>query len=44
MIAAVGLHVNGTYYTWHPAFKSVYEERQLVMGGKLFSFLDPKDV
>ena len=32
-----------TYCTWHPVLKSVYEKRQSVMSGKLFSsFLYPQ--
>ena len=37
VMAAVELHVNATYYTGHPALKSVYEKSKSVMGGKLFS-------
>ena len=29
-------HVNATYYTQHPASKSVYEEIQSAMSGELF--------
>ena len=44
VMEAVELPVNATYYTRHPALKSVYEKSQLALGGKLFSSLDPKDV
>ena len=37
VIAAVELHLNGTYYAQHPALKSVHEKSQSVMAGKLFS-------
>ena len=39
MAAAVKLHLNATY-AQHLALKSVYEKRQYVMGGKLFSVKD----
>ena len=35
-MAAVGPHVNATYYAQHPALKSVYGKNQSVIGGKLF--------
>ena len=44
VMEAVELPVNATYYTRHPALKSVYEKSQLALGGKLFPCLDPKDV
>ena len=35
--AALELHVNATYYTQHPALKSVYEKSQSVIVSKLFT-------
>ena len=35
----IQLHVNATYYTQHPASKSVYEDIQSAMGGELFPSL-----
>ena len=36
VMAAVKLHLNATY-AQHLALKSIYEKRQCIMGGKLFS-------
>ena len=36
VMEAVELPLNSTYYTRHPALKSVYEKSQLALGGKLF--------
>ena len=38
VMAAVELRVNATYYTQHPAFKSVYGKGLAVTDVKLFSF------
>ena len=37
VMPVIGRHINATYYTWQPALISVYEKRQSVMRGKLFS-------